>query len=98
MYVTLRPEDGTQLPETEEQIKLAMKRFDKSIGLLVQQNQQPAVNQMDEESLICLSLASRLRQFSPQKLNMLTQWHRKSVLRHKQHSGRCKKYTLEQFY
>ena len=42
-----------ELKEADEQIKQAMKRSDKSIELLAQQNQQPAVNEMDEEFLFC---------------------------------------------
>jgi hypothetical protein len=59
------------IKDTDDQIKEAMKRFDKSLELLGQQNKQPAAHEMDEESLFCLSLAPRLRRLIPQKKAMV---------------------------
>lgn len=64
-----------QLKETDDQIKDAMKKFDRSIELLGHQSKQPTVHEMDKETLFCLSSTPRLRRLSPQKKAIL----RKSI-------------------
>ena len=70
-WIGAKKSQKIQLKDTEDQIKEAMKRFDKSLELLGQQNKQHAAHEMDEESLFCLSLAPRLRRLSPQKKAMV---------------------------
>ena len=53
-----------QLRRTDEQIKHALARLDKSLNCIQQQN-APSTKKMDEESLYCLRLAQRMRSFEP---------------------------------
>ena len=56
----------TQLQKTDDQIKHAMERLDKSLKSMRQQSATPTP-EMDEESLYCMSLAPTMRRLDPQK-------------------------------
>ena len=68
-WVGAKVSNKAQLKKTDEQIQQAMAKLDKSLNYLEKsQNEEPtSTKEMDEESLYCLSLASRMRRLDARK-------------------------------